>query len=178
MVLSLWYPRGNEIGYDLEKMLSLRGAKSWPMPLATENCAKKVRVIPRTKNCIPSSSNLTRILNVLKFGSRISFWPRDSSGFIGREYFKKKNWYYGLKRKGGLVIGDAWVLFGVSVRILKLVWQVTWSKVIICKARQNPYQDDGTTRGSKEESKDGVSLSPSRCFLNLEDEIHLKGVEL
>ena len=37
---------------------------------------------------------------------------------------------------------------------------------------------DETTGGSKEESKDGVSLSPSRCFLNLGDEIHLKGVEL
>ena len=37
------------------------------------------------------------------------------------------------------------------------------------------YQDDGTTRGSKEESKDGVSLSPSRRLLNLGDEIHLKG---
>ena len=37
------------------------------------------------------------------------------------------------------------------------------------------YQDDGTTRESNEESKDGVSLSPSRCLLNLEDEIHLKG---
>ena len=34
---------------------------------------------------------------------------------------------------------------------------------------------DGTTQGSKEESKDGVSLSPSRCFPNLGDEIHLKG---
>ena len=45
------------------------------------------------------------------------------------EYFKKKNWYYGLKRKGGLVIGVTWVLFGVSIRILELVGQVTWSKI-------------------------------------------------
>ena len=45
------------------------------------------------------------------------------------EYFKKKNWYYGLKRKGGLVIRVTWVLFGVSVRILESVWQDTWSKV-------------------------------------------------
>ena len=37
---------------------------------------------------------------------------------------------------------------------------------------------DGTTRESKEESKDGVSLSPSRRLPNLEDEIHLKGVQL
>ena len=42
----------------------------------------------------------------------------------------------------------------------------------------DPYQGDGTTWGSKEESKDEVSLSPSRCLPNLGDEIHLKGVEL
>ena len=34
---------------------------------------------------------------------------------------------------------------------------------------------DGITQGCKGESKDGVSLSPSRRLLNLEDEIHLKG---
>ena len=27
------------------------------------------------------------------------------------------------------MIGDTWELFGVPVRILELVWQVTWSKV-------------------------------------------------
>ena len=37
------------------------------------------------------------------------------------------------------------------------------------------YQDDGTARESKEESKDGVFPSLSRRLLNLEDEIHLKG---
>ena len=37
------------------------------------------------------------------------------------------------------------------------------------------YQDDWTTRVSKGESKDGVSLSLSRRRPNLEDEIHLKG---
>ena len=37
------------------------------------------------------------------------------------------------------------------------------------------YQDDGTTRGSKEEFKDKVSLSLSLCLPNLGDEIHLKG---
>ena len=37
------------------------------------------------------------------------------------------------------------------------------------------YQDDGTTRESKEESKDGVFPSHSRRLPNLEDEIHLKG---
>ena len=40
------------------------------------------------------------------------------------------------------------------------------------------YKDDGTTRGSKEESKDRVFPSLSRRLPNLEDEIHLKGVEL
>ena len=40
--------------------------------------------------------------------------------------------------------------------------------------RQNPYQQDGTTRGSKEESKDGVFPSPSRRRPNLENEIHLE----
>ena len=38
------------------------------------------------------------------------------------EYFKKKNWYYGLKRKGGLVIGVTWELFKVPIRILESVW--------------------------------------------------------
>ena len=37
------------------------------------------------------------------------------------------------------------------------------------------YQDDGTTRGSKEESNDGVFPSLSRRLPNLEDEIHFKG---
>ena len=45
------------------------------------------------------------------------------------EYFKKKNWYYGLKRKCGLVIGDTLELFNVPVKILELVEQVTWSKI-------------------------------------------------
>jgi len=36
-------------------------------------------------------------------------------------------------------------------------------------------QEDGITRGSKEESKDGVSVSLSRRSLNLRDEIYLKG---
>ena len=37
------------------------------------------------------------------------------------------------------------------------------------------YQDDGTARESKEESKDGVFPYLSRRLPNLEDEIHLKG---
>ena len=40
------------------------------------------------------------------------------------------------------------------------------------------YQDDGTARRSKEEYKDGIFPSLGRHLLNLEDEIHLKGVEL
>ena len=52
--------------YDLEKGNHLEKQKSLPMPLAAENCAKKVRVTPKTKNCIPCSSHLTRIINVLK----------------------------------------------------------------------------------------------------------------
>ena len=40
------------------------------------------------------------------------------------------------------------------------------------------YQDDGTARGSKEESKDGVFSSLSLCLLNLKGKIQLKGVEL
>ena len=37
------------------------------------------------------------------------------------EYTKKENWYYGLKRKGGLAIGDTWELFKVPVKILESV---------------------------------------------------------
>ena len=72
LVLSLCYPRWNEIDYDLEKCYHLGKQKSWSMPLATENHAKKVQVTPRTKSCIPISSNLAENVNVLKIG-RISF---------------------------------------------------------------------------------------------------------
>ena len=41
--------------------------------LATENYAKKVRVTPRIKSYIPSSSNLARNINVLKIGRIIFF---------------------------------------------------------------------------------------------------------
>ena len=75
LVLSLCYPRWNEIGYDLEQCYHLE-KKSQPMPLATKNCAKKVRVTLRIKSCIPSSSNLTRIIIVLKIGGRFSLGPR------------------------------------------------------------------------------------------------------
>ena len=59
--------------YDLEKCYHLGKQKSWLMPLAMENHAKKVRVTPRTKNCIPSLSNLIGIMNVLKNGGKFSF---------------------------------------------------------------------------------------------------------
>ena len=45
------------------------------------------------------------------------------------ECFKKKNWYYELKRKGGLVIGATWELFKVPVKILELVEQVAWVRL-------------------------------------------------
>ena len=49
------------------------------MPLAMENHAKKVRVTLRTKNCVPKSSNLTEIVNVLKISGRFSFGLRDGN---------------------------------------------------------------------------------------------------
>ena len=45
----------------------------------------------------------------------------------------------------------------------------------MCKVKWDHYQDDRTTRGSEEESKDEVSQSLSRRLPNLGDEIHLKG---
>jgi hypothetical protein len=73
LVLSLCYPRWNEIAYDLEKCYHLEKQKLRLMPLAMENCAKKVQVTLRAKNRIPSLSNLIGIINVLKIGKRISF---------------------------------------------------------------------------------------------------------
>ena len=65
---------------------------------------------------------------------------------IGRNRSNK----YGIKRKGGLVIGDTWELFNVPVKILELVEQVYLSKVNrYAKVKWDSYQDDGTTRGSK-----------------------------
>ena len=61
------------------------------MPLGTENCAKKVRVTPRTINCILSLSNLTEIINVLK---KVVNSPSDQEirkVLLEGEYFKKKN---------------------------------------------------------------------------------------
>ena len=85
---------------------------------------------------------------------------------------------YGLWRKGGLVVGDNWILFGVSIIILEFVGKLLEARSIGMQSKVDPYQDDGTTRWSKEESRYEVSLSPSWRRSNLEDEIHLKGVEL
>ena len=62
-------------------------------------------------------------------------------------------------------LSESWNQFGRLIRVRSTDMQ---SKV-------DPCQDDVTTRGSKEESKDRVSLSPSRRLPNLGDEIHLKG---
>ena len=69
------------------------------------------------------------IINVLKLAIESILDQESKEAPLEGEYFKKKNWYYGLKRKGGLVIGDTWELFNVPVKILELVEQVTWSKV-------------------------------------------------
>ena len=58
---------------------------------------------------------------------------------------------------------------------MESVWQITWSKVNRYASKVVLYQDDGTARESKEESKDRVFPSLSRRLPNLEDEIHLKG---
>ena len=60
------------------------------MPLATKNHAKKVRVTPRTKSCIPISSNLAENVNVLKIGGRISFWQEVRQASSEGGYFKKR----------------------------------------------------------------------------------------
>ena len=67
-------------------------------------------------------------------------------------------------------------LFGVPVKILELVEQVTWSKVIgVCKVKQNLYQEDGTSQGCEEDPKAEYPYLMDHHLSNLEDEIHLKG---
>ena len=61
------------------------------MPLAMGSCAKKVRVTPRIKNCIPSSSNLTGIINVLKLATESTLNQESKEAPLEGEYFKKKN---------------------------------------------------------------------------------------
>ena len=61
------------------------------MPLATESCANKVWVTPRTKNCILSSSNLTGIINILKLAIESTLEQESKEAPLEGEYFKKKN---------------------------------------------------------------------------------------
>ena len=65
------------------------------MPLAMENCAKKVRVTPRTKNGIPSLSNLTWayiVINVLKLVIEPTLDQESKKALLEGEYFKKEKW--------------------------------------------------------------------------------------
>ena len=66
-------------------------------------------------------------------------------------------------------------MFKAPNKVLELVRQITWSKASGMQNKVDLYQDEGTARGSKEESKDGVFPSLSLCLPNLEDEIQLKG---
>jgi len=50
----------------LGKVLSPREVKVTADALSKAQYAKKIRTTPRTKNCIPSSSNLTKTVNALK----------------------------------------------------------------------------------------------------------------
>ena len=72
-------------------MLSLGEAKSWPLPLATEGCAKKVRVTPIAKNCISSSSNLTEIINILKLVIEPTLRQENKNASLEGEHMKKDN---------------------------------------------------------------------------------------
>ena len=60
----------------------------------------------------------------------------------------------------------------VPVKILESVEQVNWSKL-----RWNPYQEDRTTQGN-EDLKAGYLHLFDHYLPNLDDRIHLKGVEL
>ena len=64
----------------------------------------------------------SEVINVWKLAIESTLGQENKEALLEVEYFKKKNWYYGLKRKGGLVIGVTWVLFGVPFRILESVW--------------------------------------------------------
>ena len=81
------------------------------------------------------------------------------------------------------MIGVTWELFKVPVKILELVKQVTLSKVI--KVMQwkhgGPYPTSsriGLLEEVKKFSKAEYTYLFDYHFPNLEDEIHLKGVEL
>ena len=65
-------------------------------------------------------------------------------------------------------------MFKIPVKILELFSKLLGVRATGMQSKVDLYQDNGTVRGSKEESKDGVFPSLSRRLLNLEDEIHLK----
>ena len=69
-------------------------------------------------------------------------------------------------------------MFKIPVKILELFSKLLGVRATGMQSKVDLYQDDGTARGRKEESKDGVFPSLSRRLSNLEDDIHLKGVEL
>jgi hypothetical protein len=46
------------------------------------------------------------------------------------------------------------------------------------KVKRNPYQEDGITQGSEEDPKAEYPYLFDHHLQNLEDEIHLKGVDL
>jgi hypothetical protein len=50
--------------------------------------------------------------------------------------------------------------------------------VTTCKVKQNPYKEEVTTQGRGEDSMVKYPYLFDHHLLNLEDEIHLKGVEL
>ena len=64
---------------------------SWPMLLAMENCAKKVRVTPSIKNYILSLCNLTETINILRIGGRIPSDQEIRLASLEGGYFKKEN---------------------------------------------------------------------------------------
>ena len=72
-------------------MLSLGEAKVMTDALSNGSGAKKVRMTPRIKNCIPSSSNLTKIINVLKLAIESTLDQESKEAPLEGEYFKKKN---------------------------------------------------------------------------------------
>ena len=52
----------------------------------------------------------SKVINVLKLAIESILDQESKEAPLEGEYFKKKNWYYGLKRKGGLVIVVTWEL--------------------------------------------------------------------
>ena len=59
--------------------------------LEPENCAKKVQVTPRIKNSIPSSCNLTGIINILKLVIEPTLRQESKNAPLEGEHMKKAN---------------------------------------------------------------------------------------